>query len=178
MQTVAARAARSGLRSPRFRRVPCARDTAFDPGRASAPRVAAVPHMLPSTKRNVSASASSRISWLNPAPHALAVYASPQPSPTDVQHSLPGRRYPFPGRDFQPLEHASFSWRTRLSGPACSPRRDRAQRRSRMAARPCRACATRAASLTVASTAPGWTRTGRVRDPRCVIPLCCNWRWA
>ena len=69
--------------------------------------------MLPSTKRNVSASASSRISWLNPAPHALVVYASPQPSPADVQHSLPGGRYPLPGRDFHPLEHASFSWRTR-----------------------------------------------------------------
>jgi hypothetical protein len=71
--------------------------------------------MLPSTKRSVSASASSRISWLNPAPHALVVYASPQPSPTDVQHSLPGGRYPLPGRDFHPLEHASFSWRTRFS---------------------------------------------------------------
>jgi hypothetical protein len=74
--------------------------------------------MLPSTKRNVSASASSRISWLNPAPHALVVYASPQPSPTDVQHSLPGGRYPLPGRDFHPLEHASFSWRTRFPVPA------------------------------------------------------------
>jgi hypothetical protein len=92
--------------------------------------------MLPSTKRNVSASASSRISWLNPAPHALVVYASPQPSPTDVQHSLPGGRYPLPGRDFHPLEHASFSWRTRFSVPACNLTERWSQRRSRGSAQP------------------------------------------
>ena len=35
-------------RSPRFRRDPFVRDVAFDPGRATAPRITA-PHMLPST---------------------------------------------------------------------------------------------------------------------------------
>ena len=92
--------------------------------------------MLPSTKRNVSASASSRISWLNPAPHALVVYASPQPSPADVQHSLPGGRYPLPGRDFHPLEHASFSWRTRFFIPAHARCTRRAEIGSRRAAGP------------------------------------------
>src|SRR3974390_155415 len=36
------------VRSPRFRRDPFVRDVAFDPGRATAPRMTA-PHMLPST---------------------------------------------------------------------------------------------------------------------------------
>ena len=36
-------------RPPRFRCDPFARDVAFDPGRASAPRIA-VPHMLPSSE--------------------------------------------------------------------------------------------------------------------------------
>ncbi len=38
----------SGMRPPRFRRDPFVRDVAFDPGRATAPRMTA-PHMLPST---------------------------------------------------------------------------------------------------------------------------------
>ncbi len=40
---------RSDARPPRFRCDPFARDVAFDPGRASAPRIA-VPHMLPSSE--------------------------------------------------------------------------------------------------------------------------------
>jgi hypothetical protein len=43
-------------RSPRFRRAPFERDVACDPGRASAPRIAA-PHMLPSAVAKVSAPA-------------------------------------------------------------------------------------------------------------------------
>src|ERR1700730_559849 len=39
----------SEMRPPRFRCDPFARDVAFDPGRASAPRMA-VPHMLPSSE--------------------------------------------------------------------------------------------------------------------------------
>ena len=50
------RAAVGGRRSPRFRRVPFRRDVASDPGRATAPRMAAPP-MLPSTFPTVSASA-------------------------------------------------------------------------------------------------------------------------
>ena len=99
------------VRSPRFRRVPFLRDVAFDPGRATEPRVA-VPHMLPSTDTTASAPASSFISWLNPTPHKIAVYASPRSSPSTTQHSLPGGRYPLPRPDFHRLEHASFAWRT------------------------------------------------------------------
>src|SRR6187431_1898494 len=40
---------RPDTRSPRFRCDPFARDVAFDPGRASAPRIT-VPHMLPSSE--------------------------------------------------------------------------------------------------------------------------------
>ena len=77
------------VRSPRFQRVPFLRDVAFDPGRATGPRITA-PHMLPSTDTNASAPASSFISWLNPTPHKIAVYASPRLSPSTTQHSLPG----------------------------------------------------------------------------------------
>src|SRR5262249_44722548 len=84
--------------SPRFRRDPFGRDVAFDPGRASTPRIA-VPHMLPSTKSTVSAPALLSLSWLNPTPRTLAVYASRPPSPAAPQHSLPGGLLlPYPGR--------------------------------------------------------------------------------
>src|SRR5215470_1102699 len=77
------------MRPLRFRRVPFGRDGAFDPGGATASRMA-MPHMLPSTGserlglRNVTSS------WLNPPPHPITVYASHPPSPTTTQHSLPG----------------------------------------------------------------------------------------
>src|SRR4051794_32826789 len=35
----------------------------------------------------------SDLSWLNPTPHAIAVYASQPPSPVATQHSLPSGRY-------------------------------------------------------------------------------------
>src|SRR5689334_24120565 len=104
-------AATGKMRSPRFRRVPFVRDVAFDPSRATGPRITA-PHMLPSTDTNASAPASSFISWLNPTPHTIAVHASPWSSPSTPQHSLPGGRYPLPGPDFHRLDHASFAWRT------------------------------------------------------------------
>jgi hypothetical protein len=99
-------AARPNRRSPRFRRDPLQRDVVFDPGRASAPRLA-VPHMLPSTLLTVSASASFEISWLNSTPHCIAVYASRPPSPTTTQHSLPGARYGLPAPVFHRLDRAS-----------------------------------------------------------------------
>jgi hypothetical protein len=86
-------------RSPRFRRDPSIRDVASDPGRATVPRITA-PHMLPSAVATASAPAISRISWLNPTPQTITVYASPWSSPSTTQHSLPGRRYPFPDRTF------------------------------------------------------------------------------
>src|ERR1700752_5226138 len=88
------------MRPLRFRRVPFGRDVAFDPGGATASRIA-MPHMLPSTVPNVSASAKFFLSWLNPTPHPITVYASHPPSPTTAQHSLPGGALPpYRGRSF------------------------------------------------------------------------------
>src|SRR5499427_5953004 len=88
------------MRSLRFRRVPFGRDGAFDPGGATASRIA-MPHILPSTVPSVSASATLFLSWLNPPPHPITVYASHPPSPTTAQHSLPGGALPpYRGRSF------------------------------------------------------------------------------
>src|ERR1700730_2027867 len=99
-----------GVRSPRFRRDPFIRDVASDPGRATVPRVTA-PHMLPSAIATASAPATSRISWLNPTPQMITVYASPWSSPSPTQHSLPGGRYPLPGPDFHRLDRARIDVR-------------------------------------------------------------------
>src|SRR3954463_6516041 len=90
----------SDMRPLRFRHVPFGRDGAFDPGGATASRIA-MPHMLPSTVPSVSASAKLLLSWLNPPPHPITVYASHPPSPTTAQHSLPGGALPpYRGRSF------------------------------------------------------------------------------
>jgi hypothetical protein len=98
-------------RSPRFRRAPFERDMAFDPGRASAPCIAA-PHILPSHSGESLRPCDVSISRLNPIPHSIAVYASPWLSPSTPQHSLPGGRCSLPGPDFHRLDRASFAWRT------------------------------------------------------------------
>src|SRR6201993_4262445 len=98
---------RSDPRSPSFRCDPFARDVALDPGRASAPRIV-VPHMLPSSESKLSAPAMSDLSWLNPTPHAIAVYASRPLSPVATQHSLPSGRYPLLGPDFHRLDRTSL----------------------------------------------------------------------
>ena len=54
----------------------------------------------------------SDLSWLNPTPHAIAVYASRPLSPVATQHSLPSGRYSLLGPDFHRLDRASFAWRT------------------------------------------------------------------
>src|ERR1700719_3969542 len=88
------------MRPLRFRRAPFGRDVAFDPGGATASRIA-MPHMLPSTVPSVSASAKFFLSWLNPTPHPITAYASHPPSPTTAQHSLPGGALPpYRGRSF------------------------------------------------------------------------------
>src|SRR5208337_3191988 len=109
MRTRTAHGLWSGVRSPRFRRDPFVRDVAFDPGRATAPRISA-PHMLPSTSITASAPAMLKFSWLNPTPHTIAVYASPSPSPATTQYSLTGGRYPpLPAPVFHRLGRASFA---------------------------------------------------------------------
>src|SRR4051812_32639859 len=52
------------------------------------------------------------IPWLNPTPHAIAVYASQPLSPVATQHSLPSGRYSLLGPDFHRLDRTSFAWRT------------------------------------------------------------------
>src|ERR1700747_556674 len=54
----------------------------------------------------------SDLSWLNPTPHAIAVYASQPLSPAATQHSLPSGRYSLLGPDFHRLDRTSFAWRT------------------------------------------------------------------
>src|ERR1700731_1096131 len=88
------------MRPLRFRRVPFGRDVAFDPGGATASRIA-MPHMLPSTVPSVSASAKCFLSLRNPTPHPITVYGSNPPPPTHAQHSLPGGALPpYRGRSF------------------------------------------------------------------------------
>ena len=48
------------------------------------------------------------LSWLNPTPHAIAVYASSPLSPVATQHSLPSGRYPLLGPDFHRLVRTSL----------------------------------------------------------------------
>src|SRR6516165_12565838 len=50
----------------------------------------------------------SDLSWLNPTPHAIAVYASRPLSPVATQHSLPSGRYPLLEPDFPRLDRTSL----------------------------------------------------------------------
>src|SRR4051812_21719285 len=50
----------------------------------------------------------SDLSWLNPTPHAIAVYASQPLSPVATQHSLPSGRYSLLGPDFHRLDRTSL----------------------------------------------------------------------
>src|SRR6516164_9384318 len=50
----------------------------------------------------------SNLSWLNPTPHAIAVYASHPPSPVAAQHSLPSGRYSLLGPDFHRPDRTSL----------------------------------------------------------------------
>jgi len=105
------------VRSPRFRRVPAARDVALDPGGTAPSRIARA-YILPSMYSTISASATLHLSWLTPTPHAVAVYASHPPSPATTQHSLRGGRYPLPRPDFHRLEHASFPGALSICSPS------------------------------------------------------------
>src|SRR2546430_8808232 len=50
----------------------------------------------------------SDLSWLNPTPHTIAVYASQPLSPAATQPSLPSGRYPLLGPDFHRLDRTSL----------------------------------------------------------------------
>src|SRR5438046_6861125 len=50
----------------------------------------------------------SDLSWLNPTPHAIAVYASRPLSPVAARHSLPSGRCSLLGPDFHRLDRTSL----------------------------------------------------------------------
>src|ERR1700751_3228003 len=52
----------------------------------------------------------SDLSWLNPTPHAIAVYASQPTSPLATQHSLPSGLYSLLGPDFHRQDGPRFAW--------------------------------------------------------------------
>ena len=86
----------------------------------------AAPHMLPSTVGTVSASAIFHISWLNPTPYWLAVYASDPPLPSTPATLATGRlARPYPGGSFPRwIALASPSARRLRRNPhACRPSR-------------------------------------------------------
>src|SRR6476661_7126117 len=62
----------------------------------------------------------SNLSWLNPTPHAIAVYASQPLSPVATQHSLPSGRYSLLGPDSYEAARVKAEiwrpWRTRQCG--------------------------------------------------------------
>ena len=103
---------RSDARSPRFRRIPFARDVVCDHGGAAAPRIS-VPPMLPSSSGTISAPTSSILSRLNTHPmQLLCTLRGRRHRRNLAQHSLSGGRYPLPGQDFHLLDSASLAWRT------------------------------------------------------------------
>src|SRR5450631_806494 len=73
---------------PRFRCQPFARELALDPGGATPSRIATA-HVQPSLRSTNSAPATFLISWLNPNPHAISVYASDRALPHRPQDSIP-----------------------------------------------------------------------------------------
>src|SRR5271167_3779528 len=74
---------------PRFRHDPFARDVASDPGGAMAPRDSGTTHVAFGAHDGLGLH-NVVISWLNPIPHAITVYASDPALPRRPQHSLPG----------------------------------------------------------------------------------------
>src|SRR3954470_5166214 len=63
----------------------------------------------------------SDLSWLNPTPHAIAVYASQPLSPVATQHSLPSGRYSLLGPDFHRLDRTNLARRTHSITPPARP---------------------------------------------------------
>jgi hypothetical protein len=92
-------AAQPGKRSPRFRRDPSVRDVAFDPGKATEPRIAA-PHMLPSAFSTASAPALYQFRGSIPHPtRLLCTLHRGRRLPRRNTHYRAGAT-PYPGRTF------------------------------------------------------------------------------
>ena len=87
--------------SPRFRHDPFARDMALDPG-AMAPRDCGTTHVAFGAHDGLGPH-NVVISWLNPMPHAIIVYASGPALPRRPQHSLPGGSLSLTRTGFPPV---------------------------------------------------------------------------
>jgi hypothetical protein len=104
---------------PRFRHDPFARDMASDPGGAMAPRDRGTTHFALGAHDGLGLH-NVVISWLNPIPHAITVYASDPASPRRPHTRYRAARYALPGRDLHPLDHASLP-----GAPCADPYRER-----------------------------------------------------
>src|SRR5437899_7398074 len=97
-------------RYPKFRRDPCARDVALDPGGTTMPRITAL-HMLRSTMKTVSAPASSSFRGSLPHPMHPPCTLRVRRHRRLTQHSLPGGLLGLTWAGLAPADRASFAWR-------------------------------------------------------------------
>src|SRR6266576_991430 len=110
MRTRSAHGLWSDTRAPRFRRDPCARDVALDPGGTTMPRIAAL-LMLRSTMKTVSAPAIRSFRGSLPHPtHPLCTLRVRRHRRL-TQHSLPGGSLGLTWAGLAPADRASFAWR-------------------------------------------------------------------
>src|SRR6266849_11106261 len=110
---------RPDTRYPSFRRDPCARDVALDPGGTSMPRITAL-LMLRSTMRTVSAPASRSFRGSLPHPtHPLCTLRVRRHRRL-TQHSLPGGLLGLTWAGLASADRASLAWRPCLSRAPCA----------------------------------------------------------
>src|SRR5437016_12221828 len=110
MRTRSAHGLWSDTRAPRFRRDPCARDVALDPGGTTMPRIAAL-LMLRSTMKTVSAPAIRSFRGSLPHPtHPLCTLRVRRHRRL-TQHSLPGGSLGLTWAGLAPADRRSFAWR-------------------------------------------------------------------
>src|SRR5215813_4361872 len=95
---------------PRFRRDPCARDVAFDPGGTTTPRIAAL-HMLRSAVKTVSAPAISSFRGSIPHPRTRCVRFVFGVAAASRNTRFQAARYGLTWVGLAPTDRASFAWR-------------------------------------------------------------------
>ena len=110
MRTRSAYCLWTGTRAPRFRRDPCARDVALDPGGTTMPRITAL-LMLRSTMKTVSAPASRSFRGSIPHPTQPLCTLRVRRHRRLTQHSLPGGLLGLTWAGLAPADRASLAWR-------------------------------------------------------------------
>ena len=108
MRTRSAHGLWSDTRAPRFRRDPCARDVALDPGGTTMPRIAAL-LILRSTMKTVSAPASRSFRGSLPHPTQPLCTLRVRRHRRLTQHSLPGGLLDLTWAGLAPADRASFA---------------------------------------------------------------------